>query len=63
MENIELKVAGQKLILTVDLTKEVGRSSSGVDRQHRGERQRARLGGREGGTLRLQDEEALTVAL
>jgi hypothetical protein len=29
MENIELKVAGQKLILTVDLTKEVGPSSSG----------------------------------
>jgi hypothetical protein len=29
MENIELMVAGQKLILTVDLTKEVGPSSSG----------------------------------
>jgi len=29
MENIELKVDGKKLILTVDLTKEIGASSSG----------------------------------
>jgi hypothetical protein len=29
MENIELKVEGKKLILTVDLTKEIGPSSSG----------------------------------
>jgi hypothetical protein len=29
MENIELKVDGTKLILTVDLTKEIGPSSSG----------------------------------
>jgi hypothetical protein len=29
MENIELKVEGSKLILIVDLTKEIGPSSSG----------------------------------
>jgi hypothetical protein len=29
MENIELKVGGTKLILTVDLSKEIGQSSSG----------------------------------
>ena len=29
MENIELKVGGTKLILTVDLSKEIGPSSSG----------------------------------
>jgi hypothetical protein len=29
MENIDLKVTGRKLILTVDLTKEIGPSSSG----------------------------------
>jgi hypothetical protein len=29
MENIELKVEDKKLILTVDLTKEIGPSSSG----------------------------------
>jgi hypothetical protein len=29
MENIELKVEGNKLILTVDLSKEIGPSSSG----------------------------------
>jgi hypothetical protein len=29
MKNIEMKVDGQKLIITVDLTKEFGKSSSG----------------------------------
>jgi hypothetical protein len=29
MENIELKIEGTKLILTVDLSKEIGPSSSG----------------------------------
>ena len=29
MKNVEMKVDGQKLIITVDLTKEFGKSSSG----------------------------------
>ena len=29
MQNIEMKVEGNKLVLTVDLTKEIGPSSSG----------------------------------
>jgi ABC-type lipoprotein export system ATPase subunit len=29
MQNIEMKVEGNKLVLTIDLTKEIGPSSSG----------------------------------
>ena len=29
MKNVEMKINGQKLIITVDLTKEFGKSSSG----------------------------------
>ena len=65
MENIEMKVEGTKLILVVDLTKEIGPSSSGKNTliaSTEGNANVPGFEGREGGAQRLQGKEALTAA-
>jgi hypothetical protein len=63
MQNVAVKVEGNKLVIEVDLTKELGPSSSGktILIVERGERERARPRGHEVRPERLPEEVTRTV--